>query len=106
MSTITVISTNGSSNNIEYNSGDSLMEVLREAGYEEIVAMCGGCCSCATCHVQIADQDKYGLPVIDENEEMLLEMADEYEASSSRLSCQITLEAEQAGLIVKIVEPE
>lgn len=106
MNSITVIGTNGASNDIEYNNGDSLMEVLRDAGYEEIAAMCGGCCSCATCHVQIAEQEQFALPEIEENEEMLLEMADEYDSSSSRLSCQITLAEEQAGLIVKIVEPE
>jgi 2Fe-2S ferredoxin len=106
MNNITVIGVDGASKNLEYTNGDSLMEVLRDAGYEEIAAMCGGCCSCATCHVHISDQAKFSLVPVEEDEEMLLEMADEYEPSTSRLSCQISLEDQQAGLTIKIVQPE
>lgn len=106
MSNITVIGVDGTSQDLEYTNGDSLMEVLRDAGYEEIAAMCGGCCSCATCHVHIEDQAKFALLPVEEDEEMLLEMADEYDQVSSRLSCQITLEDQQAGLSVKILQPE
>lgn len=106
MNNIKVTGTNGVSTTIEYTNGDNLMEVLREAGYDEIAAMCGGCCSCATCHVHLADQAKFALPAIEENEEMLLEMADEYDKSNSRLSCQIILNDEQAGLSVQIIEPD
>lgn len=82
------------------------MEVLRDAGYEEIVAMCGGCCSCATCHVKIAKQASYQLSPIEEDEEILVSMADEYDEFSSRLSCQISMGDAQNGLTVKIVDPE
>jgi 2Fe-2S ferredoxin len=27
------------------------MEVLRDHGFDDLLALCGGCCSCATCHV-------------------------------------------------------
>ncbi len=33
--------------------GISLMEALRDGGHDELLALCGGCCSCATCHVYI-----------------------------------------------------
>ena len=69
MNHIKVIDTNGVSKSIEYTDGDSLMEVLREADFEEIVAMCGGCCSCATCHVHITEQQKFALPDVDEDED-------------------------------------
>ena len=103
---ITVIAVDGEQQDVEFNQGDSLMEVLRDAGYEEIMAMCGGCCSCATCHVKIADQAAYDLPPVEEDEEVLISMADDYDQPSSRLSCQISMGEAQNGMIVNIVTPD
>jgi 2Fe-2S ferredoxin len=33
--------------------GRTVMEVIRDAGFDELLALCGGCCSCATCHVYV-----------------------------------------------------
>jgi len=62
---ITVVGVDGQQKEVEFSQGDSLMEVLREAGYDEIMALCGGCCSCATCHVKIANQNQHDLPPIE-----------------------------------------
>ena len=53
MGTIHVTDREGGQHEIEVNSGDNLMEPLREldAGIE---ALCGGMCSCATCHIIVA----------------------------------------------------
>lgn len=91
---------------VEVASGLSLMETLRDLGYEEILAMCGGCCSCATCHVHIDDQNCASLMPIEEDEQMLIEMTDHYDVEKSRLSCQIELSDEHEGLHVTILEPE
>lgn len=104
--TIYVVAANGERKALEFNHGDSLMEVLRDAGYDEIMALCGGCCSCATCHVKIADQSAHRLPPIEENEAELLSMADGYDPESSRLSCQIYMGEDQQDMIVSIVAPE
>ncbi len=101
MSTITVVDTQGESKQIELVEGLSLMELLRDAGYDEILAMCGGCCSCATCHVHISGAQ---LPVIEEDEEMLLESAENYQSDKSRLSCQVQMLAPYAGMVVTLVE--
>ena len=79
------------------------MELLRDAGYEEIEAICGGGCACATCHVHVADQAQFELQDIEENEEMLLELADNYDVSLSRLSCQINLQEQHNGLRVQLL---
>lgn len=105
-SSITVTDINGQVKEIELVSGLTLMELLRDAGYEEILAMCGGGCSCATCHVHIDQLDGLTLAPIEEDEEMLLEMADNYHAKKSRLSCQIELQEPHAGMHVTILEPE
>lgn len=82
------------------------MEVLRDAGYDEILAMCGGCCSCATCHVHIEEPDTPDILVVEEDEEMLLSMSDNYHQSKSRLSCQIELSEAHAGLKVTLLPEE
>ncbi|MFT6098289.1 MAG: 2Fe-2S ferredoxin [Arenicella sp.] len=103
---ITVIAVDGQQQDVEFDQGDSLMEVLRDAGYDEIMAICGGCCSCATCHVKIANQDAYQLPPVEEDEEVLLSLVDAYELDSSRLSCQITMGEAQQGMTVTVVEAD
>jgi len=103
---INVVGVDGQQSNVKFNQGDSLMEALREAGYDEIMAICGGCCSCATCHVKIADQAAHDLPPIEEDEQMLLSMADEYDEQTSRLSCQISMGEAQEGMTVTIVESD
>lgn len=101
MSTITVVDTQGDSKEIEFTEGLSLMELLRDEGYDDILAMCGGCCSCATCHVHICGAD---LPAIEEDEEMLLLSAENYQSDKSRLSCQVQMQAPYAGMLVTLVE--
>lgn len=104
--TISVTDTQGETREINLVSGLSLMELLRDENYEEILAMCGGSCSCATCHVHIEPKPEIALPPIEEDEELLLELADNYVAEKSRLSCQIALSEEHAGMHVSILEPE
>lgn len=106
MNQITVIGLDGQQKQIEFDVGDNLMEVLRDAGYDEIMALCGGGCSCATCHVKIEDQANYLLSPVEEDEEMLVSMADGYDESSSRLSCQIPMTGDQSGMTVQIVETD
>lgn len=106
MPIINVTDLNGDVRQITASAGVSLMETLRDEGYEEIVAMCGGCCSCATCHVHIEATSNQALPVMEEDEQLLLELADNYVPQLSRLSCQIMLDEQHDGLQVSMVEPE
>ena len=106
MPEINVIDMNGDTQKLEYAVGATLMELLRDHDYEQIVAICGGCCSCATCHVHIARDDFKRLQMIEEDEQVLIEYLDEYQADMSRLSCQIELGEEHDGLTVTIVETE
>lgn len=103
MPTIHVTDLDGNTKTIEANSGDSLMEVLRDADYDEIAAICGGCCACATCHVFI-DDTRVGEK--SDDEDFLLESLDDYNAETSRLSCQISMSEELDGLQVKIAPTE
>ena len=81
----------------------TLMEAIRDQGVEDEFALCGGCCSCATCHVVIDPAQAALLPPPAEAELELLEDSEHREASS-RLSCQVALTAEIDRLDVRIAE--
>lgn len=81
-------------------SGWRVMEIIRDNELP-IKAECGGCCSCATCHVYVAESwvDKIA-PMGEEEEEMLDEAFDVED--NSRLSCQILMHEELNGLEVTL----
>lgn len=80
--------------------GQSVMEVVH-GSYLEIAAQCGGCCACATCHVYVDPEWIGRLPVPDEEEEAMLELAMEVD-STSRLSCKIQTAPELEGLAITL----
>ncbi|GGC01792.1 ferredoxin [Novosphingobium endophyticum] len=99
--TIGVTGRDGQTRSIAAAEGITLMEAIRDEGFDELLALCGGCCSCATCHVHIDNgfEDRI-LPVSgDEND--LLDSSD-FRNATSRLSCQIVLSPELDGLAVTI----
>lgn len=101
MPTLIVVDRKGHEKTIAGDAGLSVMEVIRDNGFDEMLALCGGCCSCATCHVQIdaAWADKTGS--LSEDESDLLDSSD-YRVATSRLSCQIEFTDELDGLRVTI----
>ena len=77
------------------------MEAIRDNGFDELLALCGGCCSCATCHVHVDPAFADKLPAMSEDEDDLLESSD-HRNESSRLSCQIAFTSDLDGLKVTI----
>jgi ferredoxin, 2Fe-2S len=101
MPTITVIDRSGSARDVQADNGLSLMEVIRDNGFDELLALCGGCCSCATCHVYVDSDTATGIPPMSEDENDLLDSTDS-RTDKSRLSCQIPVTDEIDGLTVTI----
>ena len=101
MPQITIVTRNGSERAVEGEAGLSVMEVIRENGIDELLALCGGCCSCATCHVYVDEAWVGALPPIGPDEDDLLDLSDE-RAPNSRLSCQIRFGEALEGLRVTI----
>ncbi|WP_016744539.1 2Fe-2S iron-sulfur cluster-binding protein [Rhizorhabdus wittichii] len=101
MPTIIVTTRDGEELSLEADTGLSLMEVIRDGGADELLALCGGCCSCATCHVKVDPAFLAALPPMSEDESDLLDSSDHRDATS-RLSCQITIDDGLAGLRVAI----
>jgi 2Fe-2S ferredoxin len=68
MPQITVINQSGEESSVQATSGRTLMETIRDSGFDELLALCGGCCSCATCHVHIDPSFMDKMPKVSEDE--------------------------------------
>lgn len=101
MPTITVTTREGDTRDLHPQAGLSVMEAIREGGIDELLALCGGCCSCATCHVYVDGAFVDRLPAISADEDDLLDSSANRHANS-RLSCQLQVTPEIDGLSVTI----
>lgn len=91
----------GETSTLDVGAGLSVMEAIRDNGFDELLALCGGCCSCATCHIHVDPADAARLTALSEDENDLLDSSD-YRTENSRLSCQIPLTDDLDGLHVTI----
>lgn len=105
MPKVIVTTREGEVREIDGEIGLSVMEVLRDNGIDEILALCGGCCSCATCHVHVDPEFAAKLPPMSEDENDLLDSSSDRD-ETSRLSCQIAFTAALDGLKVRIAEED
>ena len=101
MPKLTVVNREGEEKTVEAAAGVSVMEAIRDNGFDELLALCGGCCSCATCHVFVDAAFVDKLPEMSEDENDLLDSSD-HRNETSRLSCQVPLTDELDGLKVTI----
>jgi ferredoxin, 2Fe-2S len=86
---------------VEAESGLSVMENIRDNGFDELLALCGGSCSCATCHVYVDEEWLDKIDPLDDDENELLDSSLHRE-ENSRLSCQIEMVDALDGLRVTI----
>ena len=103
MPLVTFITRDGKNIDVDAITGQSLMEAATDADIDGIDADCGGGCSCATCHVHV---HKDWLEVVGAPNDLEAEML-EFEDSSnerSRLSCQIEMTDEMAGLVLQVAD--
>jgi 2Fe-2S ferredoxin len=104
MAFLRVIDRDGKEHRVEGKTGLKVMETLRDLDYG-VAAICGGMCSCATCHVYVDPdwQERLPSPMSDELE--LLRELSQYQ-DNSRLSCQIEFTPALDGLRVTIAPDE
>ena len=105
MTKITYIDHAGKSTTVDAEDGATVMETAIRNDVPGIEAECGGSCSCATCHVYVADAWLDKLPKPGPLEEDMLDFAFDVRPNS-RLSCQITVKAELDGLTVTTPEKQ
>ena len=101
MPRLIVTTRSGETREVQADAGLTVMEAIRDNGFDELLALCGGCLSCATCHVHIDPEFLGGLPPMSEDENALLDSS-EHRNERSRLSCQITLSDSLSGLRLTI----
>ena len=101
MPKLIVTTREGDTSEIDVADGMTVMEAIRDNGFDELLALCGGCCSCATCHVHVDPAYAGKLPAMTEDEDDLLESSD-HRTETSRLSCQIPFTPDLDGLQVTI----
>ena len=101
MPKLIVVNRAGEEQAVDGDTGLSVMEVIRDNGFDELLALCGGCCSCATCPVYVDPAFADALPAMSEDENDLLDSSD-HRNDTSRLSCQVVLTDAMDGLRVTI----
>ena len=105
MPKLIVVTREGEEREVMGEAGLSVMEVIRENGFDELLALCGGCCSCATCHVHVDPEFAAKLPPMSEDENDLLDSSATRDGNS-RLSCQIRFSDALDGMKVTIAEED
>jgi 2Fe-2S ferredoxin len=105
MPKLIVVNRAGVESEVDVADGLTVMEAIRDNGFDELLALCGGCCSCATCHVHVDPAFKDRLPPKSEDEDDLLESSD-HRDENSRLGCQMPFTAELDGLRVTIAQED
>ena len=101
MPRLIVTTRSGDTSEIDVGDGLTVMEAIRDNGFDELLALCGGCCSCATCHVHVDAEFIDRLPPMSADEDDLLESSD-HRVATSRLSCQLPFTGDLDGLKVAI----
>jgi len=94
--------TDGPTYRIKGRTGRSLMHAAVTYGVEQIAADCGGCLSCATCHVIVDPAWADKLPPPKPAELDMLDSTASPREAHSRLSCQIELRDALDGLVVRV----
>lgn len=105
MAKMVVTDRDGNVHEIQGRVGVKLMETLREYDWG-VTAICGGLCSCATCHIQIEPEWAGRLPEPQSDERDLLVELEHYASGRSRLSCQVDFTESLDGLPLTIAVDE
>lgn len=97
---IFVTDQDGQTHELEAIEGWRVMEIIRDYGLP-IKAECGGCCTCATCHVYVDKEWLAKLYPMRDDEQDALDTAFDVQ-DNSRLSCQILMSEALDGLKVTL----
>jgi 2Fe-2S ferredoxin len=104
MAELLIVDRDGREHRVDGKLGVSVMETLRDLDYG-VAAICGGMCSCATCHVWADEAWIAKLPAMQGDEKEILRELGSVRPQS-RLSCQIRFSEALAGLKVTIAPDE
>lgn len=101
MPKINITNRNAVALEVEATSGISVMENIRDLD-ASVDAICGGLCSCATCHVFIDAEWVAKAGSRNGEEQDLLGHLSSFDPDRSRLSCQIMMSDDLDGLTLTV----
>ena len=101
MSQIIYIQHNGTQHRVDATTGKSLMQNAVDNLVPGIIADCGGCCSCATCHGYIDEAWLGKVAPASDDEKAMLDGALDVNGNS-RLTCQIVMSEALDGIVVRL----
>ncbi|ALS97054.1 2Fe-2S iron-sulfur cluster-binding protein [Lacimicrobium alkaliphilum] len=104
MTAIRFIQPDGNAITINAESGVSLMVAAQENDLPGMAAICGGCCSCGTCHVQLPPESAEKVPAPYVGEQQILAQLPTA-TSGSRLACQVVVTDALENISVQLLEP-
>ncbi|HSB95375.1 MAG TPA: 2Fe-2S iron-sulfur cluster-binding protein [Spongiibacteraceae bacterium] len=105
MVAITYVEHDGTRHEIDVEEDMNLMEGATLNMVPGVVGMCGGICSCATCHCYVPPEWQDKIPGASLGERNMLGGA-KYLQDNSRLGCQITVTSDLDGLTVYLPEEQ
>jgi 2Fe-2S ferredoxin len=100
---LTFVAPDGESQDVEAETGLSVMEAATRGGIEGILGDCGGACACATCHIYVDPKWIDKLPPKSDIEADMLDCTANPK-NNSRLACQIPITAQLDGMIIFVPE--
>ena len=104
--TINVVDRQGGEHILTTKPGQStLMDVLYDEDLD-VEAVCGGCASCATCHIFVNEDCLDRLPERDDIQNMLLQYQGHFDDKTSSLSCQMPISESLDGIKITIAPEE
>jgi 2Fe-2S ferredoxin len=105
MVAITYVEHDGTEHAVDVDEQMSLMEGATLNMVPGVEGMCGGICSCATCHCYIPEEWQSQMPLLSDGENSMLENAIDRRANS-RLGCQIPVTPALEGMRVELPEEQ
>ena len=105
MPIVTYVRDDGAQASVDVPVGSSVMRGAKDNGIEGIEADCGGVCACATCHVYVDPEWTVRVGPPGEDEKEMLECTND-PRPNSRLSCQIAVQPELSGLVVRLPDSQ
>ena len=92
--------TDGSEITAEIANGTNMMQAAVDNNIPGVIGECGGCLSCATCHVYVDADWVAKTGTFDDFEDAMLDVAEAERTDASRLSCQIEASDALDGLVL------
>ena len=95
----------GSEITADIGNGTNMMQAAVDSNVPGVIGECGGCLSCATCHVYVEECWVEKTGTAHDFEDAMLDVAEAERRETSRLSCQIEASDDLDGLVLTVPQP-